>query len=86
MVAVSSRALPTRWSRPRRLAGFTLQGHTIPLVGPNGPRARKDTVLVPPKATVQVDFDTDNPERWITHRHNTYHLEAGMAKFLEYSG
>jgi len=47
-------------------------------------KARKDTVLVPPKQTVEVDFDTNNPGRWISHCHNTYHLEAGMAFFLEY--
>lgn len=41
------------------------------------PKARKDTVLVPPKQTVTVDFDTDNPGKWISHYHNTYHLEAG---------
>ena len=38
---------------------------------------------MPPMQTVEVDFDTDNPGRWITHCHNTYHLEAGMAFFLE---
>jgi FtsP/CotA-like multicopper oxidase with cupredoxin domain len=56
-----------------------LHGHTFAVVGPNGPAARKDTVLVPPLRTVEVDFDTDNPGRWITHCHNEYHLEAGMA-------
>jgi FtsP/CotA-like multicopper oxidase with cupredoxin domain len=52
----------------------------------NVPKARKDTVLVPPKQTVEVDFDTNNPGRWISHCHNTYHLEAGMAFFVEYAG
>ena len=36
---------------------------------------------MPPKQTVEVDFDTNNPGRWISHCHNTYHLEAGMAFF-----
>jgi len=31
-----------------------------------------------------VDFDTDNPGNWIIHCHNTYHLEAGMATFIQY--
>ena len=53
---------------------------------PTGPKDRKDTVLVPPKQTVEVDFDTNNPGRWISHCHNTYHLEAGMAFFVEYAG
>jgi multicopper oxidase len=61
-----------------------LHGHTFQVMGPSGPAARKDTVLVPPMQTVEVDFDTDNPGRWITHCHNTYHLEAGMAGFIAY--
>lgn len=68
-------------------------GHTaqvmLPMGGPGGsgltPAARKDTVLVAPLATVAMDFDTDNPGKWINHCHNTYHLEAGMATFLFYS-
>ena len=61
-----------------------LHGHTFQVVGRNAPRARKDTVLVPPKQTVEVDFDTDNPGKWITHCHNTYHLEGGMAGWIFY--
>ena len=57
-----------------------LHGHTFQVVGNNAPRARKDTVLVPPKKTVEVDFDTDNPGKWITHCHNTYHLEGGHGR------
>ena len=56
------------------------------MIGPDGARARKDTVLVPPKQTVVVDFDANNAGKWITHCHNTYHLEAGMAIFIEYAG
>lgn len=48
------------------------------------PAARKDTVLVAPRQTVDIDFDTNNPGRWITHCHNTYHLDAGMATFIYY--
>ncbi|MDX1884092.1 multicopper oxidase family protein [Mycolicibacterium sp. 120270] len=61
-----------------------LHGHTFQVVGRDAPRARKDTVLVPPKQTVQVDFQTDNPGKWITHCHNTYHLEGGMAGWIFY--
>jgi FtsP/CotA-like multicopper oxidase with cupredoxin domain len=68
-------------------------GHTaqvmLPTGGPGGsgpaPAARKDTVLVAPLATVDMDFDTNNPGKWINHCHNTYHLESGMATFLHYS-
>jgi FtsP/CotA-like multicopper oxidase with cupredoxin domain len=63
-----------------------LHGHTFQVVGRNAPRARKDTVLVPPKQTVEVDFDTDNPGKWITHCHNTYHLEGGMGGWIFYEG
>ncbi|MCV7299619.1 multicopper oxidase family protein [Mycobacterium barrassiae] len=63
-----------------------LHGHTFQVMKGATPKARKDTVLVPPLQTVDVDFDTNNPGKWITHCHNTYHLEAGMAFFLEYSG
>ena len=65
---------------------FHLHGHTFQVMDGTVARARKDTVLVPPKQTVEIDFDTDNPGRWITHCHNTYHLEAGMATFIEYAG
>jgi FtsP/CotA-like multicopper oxidase with cupredoxin domain len=61
----------------------------LPTGGPGGsgpaPAARKDTVLVAPLATVDMDFDTNNPGKWINHCHNTYHLESGMATFLHYS-
>ena len=63
-----------------------LHGHTFQVVGQDGPAARKDTVLVPPKQTVEVDFDTDNPGKWIVHCHNDYHLDGGMATFFSYSG
>jgi multicopper oxidase len=63
-----------------------LHGHTFQVRQPIAPGARKDTVLVPPKQTVEVDFDTDNPGRWIVHCHNDYHLDNGMATFVEYTG
>ena len=62
-----------------------LHGHTFQVIRPTGRTARKDTVLVPPLQTVEVDFDTDNPGRWLVHCHNTYHLEAGMATFVHYT-
>jgi FtsP/CotA-like multicopper oxidase with cupredoxin domain len=61
-------------------------GHTAQVMLPTGvPAACKDTVLVAPLATVDMDFDTNNPGKWINHCHNTYHLESGMATFLHYS-
>ena len=69
-----------------------LHGHTFQVMAPTGgadpgalmPMARKDTVLVAPLATIDVDIDTNNPGRWITHCHNVYHLDAGLATFIYY--
>ena len=57
-----------------------LHGHTFQVVGKNGPR--KDTVIVLPKQT--VDLDADNPGQWLTHCHNVYHGEAGMMTVMSY--
>jgi multicopper oxidase len=62
-----------------------LHGHTFQVMQDAGPAARKDTVLVPPLETVDFEFDTNNPGRWITHCHNDYHLESGMATFIYYT-
>jgi FtsP/CotA-like multicopper oxidase with cupredoxin domain len=62
-----------------------LHGHTFEVLRAPGPGPRKDTVLVPPKQIVEVDFDTDNPGRWIVHCHNDYHLDGGMATFFDYT-
>ncbi len=57
-----------------------LHGHTIAL--PNG--LRKDTVLVPPGASVPLQLDATNPGAWSIHCQNPYHAETGMAIALEY--
>ncbi|MBA0049086.1 multicopper oxidase family protein [Mycobacteroides sp. LB1] len=62
-----------------------LHGHTFAVRDSNGGfRARKDTVLVAPMKTVQVDFDADNPGQWLTHCHNIYHGESGMMAVVSY--
>ena len=58
-----------------------VHGHTFALV--NG-GARKDTVIVRPMQTVEVDFDANNPGQWATHCHNIYHAETGMMTTLSY--
>jgi len=58
-----------------------VHGHTFGLVAGG---ARKDTVIVRPMQTVEVDFDADNPGLWATHCHNIYHAEAGMMTTLAY--
>ena len=45
----------------------------------------KDTVLVEPMgSTVEFDAHMDNPGRWFLHCHHLYHMEAGMARVVEY--
>lgn len=62
-----------------------LHGHTFAVRTASGAYgARKDTVLVAPMQTVEVDFDADNPGQWLTHCHNIYHGEAGMMTVVSY--
>ncbi len=61
-----------------------LHGHTFQVRGQGGSGPRKDTVLVLPMQTVEVDFDADNPGQWLTHCHNIYHGESGMMTVTSY--
>ena len=57
-----------------------LHGHFF-LVG----NAVKDTVVVPSHmGQVTFDFVADNPGNWLFHCHNLYHLDAGMARVVQY--
>ena len=58
-----------------------VHGHTFAVVRGG---ARKDTVIVRPMQTVEVDLDADNPGQWATHCHNIYHAETGMMTTLSY--
>jgi len=49
-----------------------------------GGGARKDTVIVRPMQTVEVDFDANNPRQWAAHCDNLYHAETGMMTSLCY--
>jgi FtsP/CotA-like multicopper oxidase with cupredoxin domain len=74
----------------------TMMSHPMHLHGPsfqvteiNGQRfsgAVRDTVLVPPRTTVKVVYDADNPGLWAYHCHNLYHMAAGMFTTLVYRG
>ena len=46
--------------------------------------AMRDTVMVPPKTTVTVAFDADNPGWWPFHCHLLCHQHAGMFSTLRY--
>lgn len=61
-----------------------LHGHTFQVRQAGTTGARKDTVLVLPNRTVEVDFVADNPGQWLTHCHNVYHGEAGMMTVVSY--
>jgi FtsP/CotA-like multicopper oxidase with cupredoxin domain len=58
-----------------------LHGHTF---AASGGGARKDTIIVRPMQSVEVDFDATNPGQWATHCHNIYHAERGMMTTLSY--
>jgi FtsP/CotA-like multicopper oxidase with cupredoxin domain len=62
-----------------------LHGHTFQIGTAGGRGPRKDTVLVPAMASVEVDLAADNPGNWMVHCHNAYHAEAGMMTRLEYA-
>ena len=58
-----------------------VHGHTYGLVQGG---ARKDTTIVRPMETLEVDLDATNPGQWATHCHNIYHAETGMMTMLSY--
>jgi FtsP/CotA-like multicopper oxidase with cupredoxin domain len=64
-----------------------LHGHSFQVVAIDGNRfagALRDTVLVPPKTTVTVAIDADNPGWWAFHCHLLYHQDAGMFQTVLY--
>ncbi len=64
-----------------------LHGHSFQVIEINGNPmngALRDTVLVPPKASVTVAFDANNPGTWYVHCHILWHLAAGMAGLVQY--
>ena len=67
----------TAWWHPMHL-----HGHSFRVISRNGkPSARRewrDTVLVPPRETVEIAFVADNPGDWMFHCHVTDHQETGM--------
>src|SRR6185503_13798979 len=74
----------------------TMMAHPMHMHGPsfqvteiNGQAfagAVRDVVLVPPRTTVKVVFDADNPGIWAFHCHNLYHMAAGMFATVVYRG
>jgi FtsP/CotA-like multicopper oxidase with cupredoxin domain len=74
----------TGMSHPMHLHGHVFQVTEIdgtPLSG-----ATRDTVLVPPRQTVKVQFDAAFPGYWMLHCHILYHQAGGMMTVVKYQG
>ena len=74
----------TMMSHPMHLHGHSFQ--VTEINGQSFAGAVRDTVLVPPRTTVKVIFDADNPGLWAYHSHNLYHMAAGMFTTVVYEG
>jgi FtsP/CotA-like multicopper oxidase with cupredoxin domain len=64
-----------------------LHGHVFEVVAINDERftgALRDTILVPGKTSVTIEFDANNPGLWYVHCHILWHLAAGMAALVQY--
>jgi FtsP/CotA-like multicopper oxidase with cupredoxin domain len=64
-----------------------LHGHHFQVIAIEGQPLRgalRDTIHVPPRASVRVAFDADNPGRWLIHCHNALHMVTGMMTELRY--
>lgn len=65
-----------------------LHGHTFRVLGPSPDAPAdalvRDTVSVPPKQTLWIEFLADNPGTWFWHCHNVWHLAVGMAQAIRY--
>jgi FtsP/CotA-like multicopper oxidase with cupredoxin domain len=71
----------TAWWHPMHLHGMSFRvlsrnGSPVPH------RQWADTVLVPPKETVDIAFVADNPGDWMLHCHVTDHQVSGMMTVL----
>jgi FtsP/CotA-like multicopper oxidase with cupredoxin domain len=72
----------TAMSHPMHLHGHVFQVTEID--GQKIPGAKRDTILVPPRSTIKVVFDANNPGVWAYHCHILYHLATGMFTVVKY--
>ena len=75
---------PTMMAHP-----FHLHGHSFRILGdPDAPLltdpALVDMVLVPPYKKIAIQFEANNPGKWIFHCHIDWHLATGMARVFRY--
>jgi FtsP/CotA-like multicopper oxidase with cupredoxin domain len=64
-----------------------LHGHVFEVTEIDGQKitgAKRDTILIPPKSTIKVVFDANDPGVWAYHCHILYHLATGMFTVLKY--
>lgn len=67
---------------------FHLHGHYFHVLGKPGALnlkdpAQKDTVNVPAKEELVIQWQATNPGRWFFHCHIEWHLATGMARVIE---
>jgi FtsP/CotA-like multicopper oxidase with cupredoxin domain len=67
---------------------FHLHGHYFYVLGKPGALnlkdpVQKDTVNVPAKSDLVIQWQANNPGRWFFHCHIEWHLATGMARVLE---
>jgi FtsP/CotA-like multicopper oxidase with cupredoxin domain len=67
---------------------FHLHGHSFHVLGKPGALNLKDPVLkdtlnIPAKSELVVQWKADNPGRWFFHCHIEWHMATGMARMLE---
>jgi FtsP/CotA-like multicopper oxidase with cupredoxin domain len=67
---------------------FHLHGHSFHVLGKPGALnltdpVLKDTLNVPSKGEVVIQWRADNPGRWFFHCHIEWHLATGMARVIE---
>jgi hypothetical protein len=84
------------WGMPVIMRNVTIMAHPMHLhrhsfqvseiAGQRLSGAMRDSILVPPKTTVQVVFDTNTPGLWAFHCHNLFHMVAGMFATVVYDG
>jgi FtsP/CotA-like multicopper oxidase with cupredoxin domain len=90
-IAVTSgeRVLLTMRNHSMMTHPMHLHGHHFQVVAINGREvagALRDTVLIPPMATVSVAFDANNKGKaWAFHCHHLYHMASGMMAALAYT-
>ena len=74
----------TAWWHPMHL-----HGHSFRVISRDGKantlREWRDTVLVPPRESVEIAFVAENPGDWMLHCHVTDHQETGMMTTLQIS-